>query len=47
MNRRISSSTWQNWCEGIAINLQLPAFNKAWTETKEKTKIFHELSMLE
>lgn len=47
MNRRISSRTWQNWCEGIAINLQLPAFNKAWTETKEKTKIFHELRMLE
>jgi hypothetical protein len=47
MSGRISKGTWESWGEGIAANLQLPAFSKAWAEVKEKTNIFSELRILE
>lgn len=47
MSGRISKVTWDSWGEGIAANLQLPAFSRAWAEVREKTNIFSELRMLE
>lgn len=47
MSGRISRATWESWCEGIASNLQLPAFAKAWVDIKERTSIFRELRFLE
>jgi hypothetical protein len=50
---RVSLKTWESWCEGIAWNLSLPAFCKAWaeigpkTERTNKERIFRELRQLE
>ena len=45
---RIRKTTWQNWCEGIDSNLDLPAFEKAWKLVKEKRPhSFNELRRLE
>ena len=45
---RIRKTTWQNWCEGIDSNLDLPAFKKAWKLVKEKLPhSFNELRRLE
>jgi hypothetical protein len=30
--RRISDNTWKNWRDGMAQNLQRPAFQKAWQQ---------------
>jgi hypothetical protein len=47
-NDRISSKTWENWCDGIKSNLSRPAFKKAWTEIKSRaTESFNELRRLE
>jgi hypothetical protein len=44
---RISQRVWESWCEGIAYNLSLPGFSKAWGEVKEQTTSFRELRCLE
>jgi hypothetical protein len=44
---RISADVWTNWSEGIRDNLSLPAFKRAWTEIKRKSKSFRELRKLE
>jgi hypothetical protein len=32
--KRLSLTTWVNWCDGIRSNLQRPAFARAWQEIK-------------
>ena len=45
---RVSRETWENWSSGMRVNLALPAFAKAWSETKERApEIFQELRWLE
>jgi hypothetical protein len=46
-HRRVSDSTWANWQDGIASNLSLPAFAKAWSEVKSSSSSFRELRRLE
>lgn len=45
--KRVSIDAWENWISGIKSNMALPAFNRAWTEVKEKSKSFKELRKLE
>lgn len=48
MNKRISDQRWKYWCDGIAWNLSLPAFAKAWNEIKNRSQgQFVELRYLE
>ena len=44
---RISQKVWEGWCAGIEDNLRLPAFERAWSEIKERTSSFEELRALE
>lgn len=44
---RISEEVWWYWLSGIQSNLRLPAFHRAWTEIKSKSKSFEELRRLE
>jgi hypothetical protein len=44
---RISKKVWLYWLSGIQSNLRLPAFHRAWTEIKGKSKSFAELRRLE
>ncbi len=44
---RISEEVWWYWLSGIQSNLRLPAFHRAWTEIKVKSKSFEELRRLE
>ena len=45
---RVSSSTWQNWQDGIKANLSKPAFKSAWEHIKSKAPgTFQELRRLE
>ena len=47
-NKRISSETWENWCDGIKSNLTRIAFKRGWDEIKSKaTGSFEELRRLE
>jgi hypothetical protein len=45
--KRVSFSTWQNWCSGIRSNLKRPAFARAWEELKTGCTSFEELRRLE
>jgi hypothetical protein len=47
MRGRISQRVWESWCAGIEYNLGLPAFERAWSEIKERTRSFDELRALE
>lgn len=47
MNGRVRATTWHEWCEGIASNLERPAFARAWREAKDKSQSFSELRKLE
>ena len=48
MHRRVSKSTWQNWCSGIRSHLERPAFAEAWAEIKNRADHnFSELRRLE
>jgi hypothetical protein len=41
---RISSATWKFWRDGIASNLQRPAFSRAWNEVcRRDNSVFSEL----
>ncbi len=44
---RISTEVWQSWSAGIQANIELPAFQRAWIEIKERSIIFEELRRLE
>ena len=44
---RISAEVWKNWSQGIETNLQLPAFAKAWSDIKARSRSFQELRRLE
>ena len=45
---RVCRRTWNYWREGIKWNLSLPAFSRAWDETKERADgSFRELRQLE
>jgi len=45
---RVRKKTWKYWCEGIQMNLEIPAFRKAWELIKTKDKsMFSELRRLE
>ena len=44
---RIGKDVWKSWCEGIKSNLSLPAFRRAWSEVKLRSRSFHELRRLE
>jgi hypothetical protein len=45
--KRVRSSTWQFWLDGIASNLSRPAFKLAWKEVCSKDKsVFSELRRL-
>lgn len=47
-NGRIGNDVWKNWQAGIAHNLALPAFKRAWEDIKSKNGgIFSELRRLE
>ena len=46
-NNRIGTVVWESWCEGIKTNLAQPAFKRAWSEVKGKSKSFQELRRLE
>jgi hypothetical protein len=46
-NRRISSSTWTNWAEGMEQNFRRPAFSAAWNSLRSKdADTFGELERL-
>jgi len=45
--KRISLSVWNEWLAGIAANLQMPTFSKAWDEIKNQSSLFQELRRLE
>lgn len=46
--KRVRKKTWFCWCEGIEMNLEKPAYKKAWTIIKASdTEIFSELRRLE
>jgi hypothetical protein len=46
--RRITSETWRNWCEGIAHHFGRPAFRDAWEQIRDKaTEDFSELHRLQ
>lgn len=47
IRKRISSCVWVEWCAGIKSNLQMPAFNRAWSEIQESSNHFQELRRLE
>jgi len=36
--RRIRKATWEEWGEGIVVNLGLPAFRKAWDRIQNECK---------
>jgi hypothetical protein len=45
---RITDATWQNWCDGIRMNLSRPGFSCAWAIIKENASCsFEELKRLE
>jgi hypothetical protein len=44
---RISREVWQQWCQGIEVNLKLPAFARAWADIKGRSQSFEELRRLE
>lgn len=45
---RIRKDTWADWREGIRLNLERPAFARAWAEIKQRSgKSFQELRKLE
>ena len=44
---RVTPEVWESWREGIRANLQLPAFARAWSEIKQRSKSFDELRRLE
>ena len=47
IRNRVSRTVWESWCAGIQYNLSLPAFARAWSEGKDRTKSFSELRRLE
>jgi len=45
---RVRKKTWIYWCDGIQMNLEIPAFKKAWEIFKASDKdMFSELRRLE
>jgi hypothetical protein len=45
---RVRKKTWVNWCEGIQMNLEKPAFKEAWEIFKASDEnMFSELRRLE
>ncbi len=35
--KRISKETWQDWCSGMADNLEKIAFSEVWSEVRSKS----------
>lgn len=45
---RVTMATWENWQDGIRVNMSRPAILKAWTEIKKRApESFVELRRLE
>jgi hypothetical protein len=35
--KRIREDVWNEWCKGIRVNMDLPAFKEVWAEVGEKS----------
>lgn len=40
--RRVTTATWVNWCDGIASNMALPAFGRAWVLVEDQAPDYFE-----